>query len=98
MHQFSYAPIVQLIYSQTLTRFIEGVSTQKLKYVIVEDSDYDTINIGMTKSSKYSGHDPAAAAQLATPHPDDLKADIEKLENWRSAVEARKASVEARRK
>jgi len=90
--------VEEVLLQGAVTRFVEGVSTQKLKYVVVEDSDYDAINIGMTKSSKYSGHDPAAAAQLATPHPDDLKVDIEKLENWRSAVEARKASVEARRK
>lgn len=90
--------VEEVLFQGTVTRFIEGVSTQKLRYVVVEDSDYDAINAGMTKSSKFSGHDPAAPAQLATPHPSDLRADIEKLETWRASVESRKAIVEGRRK
>jgi AAA domain len=90
--------VEEVLFQGVVTRFIEGVSTQKLKYVIVEDSDYETINAGMTRSSKFSGHDPASSAQLPTLHPEDLKADIEKLETWRASVEVRKAKVEARRK
>jgi ABC-type lipoprotein export system ATPase subunit len=90
--------VEEVLLQGAVTRFIEGVSTQKLRYVLVEDSDYEAINIGMTKSSKFSGHDPATSAHLPTPHPDDLKADIEKLESWRASVEGRKAAVEARRK
>jgi hypothetical protein len=90
--------VEEVLLQGAVTRFTEGVSTQKLKYVIVEDSDYEAINIGMTKSSKFSGHDPARVAQLPTPHPDDLRDDIDKLEKWRAGVEARKAIVEARRK
>jgi hypothetical protein len=95
---------LQVVEHGTQCRRIDGrrvarpISTQKLKYVIVEDSDYEAINIGMTKSSKFSGHDPARVAQLPTPHPDDLRDDIDKLETWRAAVEARKSAVEARRK
>lgn len=90
--------VEEVLLQGAVTRFVEGVSTQKLKYVIVEDSDYEAINIGMTKSSKFSGHDPAMPANLPTPHPDELKADIDKLENWRAAVEGRKTAIEARRK
>jgi hypothetical protein len=90
--------VEEVLLQGAVTRFIEGVSTQKLKYVIVEDSDYEAINIGMTKCSKFSGHDPATPANLPTPHPDELKADIDKLENWRATVEGRKGAVEARRK
>lgn len=90
--------VEEVLLQGAVTRFAEGVSTQKLKYVIVEDSDYEAINIGMTKSSKFSGHDPARVAQLPTPHPDDLRDDIDKLETWRARVEMRKAAVEARRK
>lgn len=90
--------VEEVLLQGAVTRFIEGVSTQKLKYVVVEDSDYDAINVGMTKSSKFSGHDPATSAHLATPHPNDLKDDIDKLEAWRAFVETRKLAVEARRK
>lgn len=90
--------VEEVLLQSTVTRFTEGVSTQRLKCVIVEDSDYEAINIGMTKSSKYSGHDPARAAQLPTPHPDNLRDDIENLEAWRKRVERRKVAIEARRK
>ena len=90
--------VEEVLLQGAVTRFTEGVSTQKLKSVIVEDSDYKVINIGMTKSSKFSGHDPARIAQLPTPHPDSLRDDIETLEAWRASVEKRRAAIEARRK
>ena len=90
--------VEEVLLQNTVTRFEEGVSTQRLRGVVVEDGDYDSVNVGMTKSSKFSGHDPAMAAHLPTPHPDELRDDIGKLETWRASVEARKSIVEARRK
>lgn len=90
--------VEEVLLQGTVTRFTEGISTSMLRYVVVEDTDYEAINTGMTKCSKYSGHDPARVAQLATPHPDDLREDIDKLEEWRASVEKRKVAVEARRK
>ena len=87
-----------MLLQSTVTRFEEGVSTLRLRGVVVEDGDYDSVNVGMTKSSKFSGHDPAMAAHLPTPHSDELRDDIDKLETWRASVEARKSIVEARRK
>ena len=90
--------VEEVLLDNTVVRFDEGVSTQRLKGVVVEDSDYHEVNAGMTKSSKFSGHDPAMAAQIPTPHPDELRDDIDKLETWRVSVETRKAAVQARRK
>lgn len=90
--------VEEVLFQGTVMRFAEGVSTQKLRYVIVEDGDYEAINAGMTKSSKFSGHDAAMSAQLTTPHHDELRDDINKLEAWRASVEARKSAVEGRRK
>lgn len=90
--------VEEVLLQSTVTRFEEGVSTQRLRGVVVEDGDYDAVNAGMTKSSKFSGHDPAMAAHLPTPHPDELRDDIDKLETWRASVEARKSAIEARRK
>lgn len=90
--------VEEVLLGGTVTRFNEGISTLKLKEVEVEDADYDAVAIGMTKSSKYSGHDPATAAHLGTPNPDDLREDIKKLEDWRANVEKRKAATRVRRK
>ncbi len=89
--------VEEVLFAGVVTRFGEGVSTHMLRFVTVEDSDYKEIDVGMTRCSKFSGHDPAAAAQLPTPHPDILKADIEKLETWRLSVVNRKDAVKDRR-
>lgn len=88
--------VEEVLLQGAVQRFDEGVSTQKLSYVIVEDGDYSAIEAGMSKSSKFA-HDPAAGIHLPSPHPDELLTDIETLEAWRKAVEARKDSVRARR-
>ena len=80
----------------TVTRFNEGISTQKLSYVIVEDDDYKKIDAGMTKCSKFA-HDPALGAHLPTPSPDELLADIEMLNAWRTLVDKRREEVRKRR-
>jgi len=45
----------------------------------------------MKKCSKWlPGHDQAAAARAAVPEPDELKADIDVLENWVAAIRRRR--------
>ena len=89
--------VEEVLFQGAVTRFNEGISTKLLRYVVVEDADYKKIDSGMTKSSKFSGHDSAAAAHLPTPHPDELSADIEALETWRKTVDSRKDAISARR-
>lgn len=88
--------VEEVLFQGAVTRFDEGISTQKLSYVVVEDLDYAVIEAGMTKCSKFA-HDPALGAHLPTPHPNDLLADIESLETWRKSVEIRKDAIRARR-
>jgi len=88
--------VEEVLLQGAVTRFDEGVSTQKLSYVVVEDSDYVTIEAGMTKSSKFA-HDPALGALLPTPSPIELSDDIEALETWRKSVESRKDTIHSRR-
>jgi len=88
--------VEEVLFQGTVTRFGEGISTQKLSYVVVEDVDHKTIHAGMTKSSKFA-HDPALGVHLPTPHPDELLADVETLEGWRKSVESRKEAIRARR-
>lgn len=88
--------IEEVLFQGTVTRFGEGISTKQLSYVEVDDTDYTVIEAGMTKSSKFA-HDPAMAAHLPTPHPDEILADIEALETWRKSIEKRKEGVRARR-
>ena len=90
--------VEEVLLQGVVTRFKEGISTQPLPGVTVEDNDVKAVDVGMTKSSKFSGHDPAAYAQLPTPDPSELLTDIERLEAWRKAVVARADATKARRK
>ena len=90
--------IEEVLFAGTVMRFSEGISTQKLKEVEVQDDDYRAVTAGMTKCSKFSGHDGAAQANVPTPPPEDLLADIEAFETWRMDVESRKNGIRTRRK
>lgn len=88
--------IEEVLLFGTVTRFEEGISTQKLRSVSVEDDDYKKIEAGMTKCSKFA-HDPAMGAHLPTPTPEELSEDIEQLNAWRGEVEKRRESIRKRR-
>src|SRR5450830_11624 len=88
--------IEEVLLFGTVTRFEEGISTQKLRSVIVEDEDFKKIDAGMTKCSKFA-HDPAMGAHLPTPTPDELSDDIEQLNAWRGDVEKRREAIRKRR-
>lgn len=90
--------IEEVLLQSTITRFGEGISTQRLREVVVEDEDYFTIEEGMSRCSKYAAHDGAAMANVATPEPEELKADVEKLDIWRDKIEKRKDGIRKRRK
>jgi hypothetical protein len=62
----------EVLFNDAVQRFGEGVSTQRLKSVIVTDDDYREVEAGMTKSSKFE-HDAAiAVGRLPVPDPDEL--------------------------
>jgi len=89
--------IEEVLFNGVIQRFGEGVSTQKLKAVVVTDDDYNQIEAGMSKSSKFE-HDAASpVGRLPIPDPEDLLADIESLELFRATVDKRnKQGIPAR--
>lgn len=89
--------VEEVLFQGVISRFGEGISTKMLRYVVVEDSDNEVINAGMTRCSKFE-HDGALRAQVPVPTPTELKVDIESLETWRASVELRKLVVENRRR
>jgi hypothetical protein len=81
--------VEEVLLNGAVQRFGEGVSTQRLKAVVVTDDDYKQIEGGMSKSSKFE-HDAASpVGRLPVPEPDELLADIECLEAFRAAVDKR---------
>lgn len=89
--------IEEVLFNESIQRFGEGVSTLRLKRVVVTDDDYRKIDAGMTKSSKFE-HDAAMrVGRLPVPDPDELSGDIERLDTWRKAVILRREQVAAAR-
>jgi energy-coupling factor transporter ATP-binding protein EcfA2 len=73
-------------------RFRKGVETNKLKKVMVEQADIETVERNMAKCSNYTGHDGALDAVPTLPLPAELLEDINALDTWREAIERRKNS------
>lgn len=89
--------IEEVLFNEAIQRFGEGVSTQRLRQVLVTDDDYRAIDAGMTKSSKFE-HDAAmGVGRLPIPAPDELRKDIDTLDDWRKSVMDRRKVVSATR-
>jgi energy-coupling factor transporter ATP-binding protein EcfA2 len=81
--------VEEVLLNGVVQRFGEGVSTQRLKAVLVTDDDYNQVEAGMSKSSKFE-HDAASpVGRLPIPDPDELAADVERLERFRATVDQR---------
>ncbi|RMV29339.1 hypothetical protein ALP12_200503 [Pseudomonas savastanoi pv. phaseolicola] len=89
--------VEEVLLNGSVQRFGEGVSTQRLKSVVVIDDDYLEVEAGMSKSSKFE-HDAAMViGRLPIPEPDELEQDIEKLSAWRLTLDKRlKETAKAR--
>ena len=84
--------IEEVLLNGVVWRFKPGISTQSLREVAVEHSDYLAIQNGMGKCSKYA-HDGAAQAQVAPPPPQELLDDIVMLDTWRQTVVGRRTQL-----
>ena len=89
--------VEEMLFAKTVLRFQKGVSTNLLRYVMVEDTDWDEVEPAMTHCSKYA-HDAAAEMNPPTPTPEDFGKDIEALDAFRKRVDERNKSTEKRRK
>lgn len=89
--------VEEVLLRQVVLRFRKGVETQRLAGVVVEDSDYEAIDAGMSKCSNYA-HDKAMEGGIAMPEPDELLADIVGLDDWRAKTHERAEQTAKKRK
>lgn len=90
--------VEELLLGKVVERFNTDVRTQSLKGVIVDDEDYKKVFWAMKRVSERSGHDMAAARNVPVPKPDDLKADLKAIDDYRLSVDKRRQDTEKRRK
>lgn len=89
--------IEEVLLQNVVLRFRKGIETQRLRRVTVEDSDFSTVENGMTKCSKYC-HDTASICGITIPDPAELLEDINSLDEWRLSIIKRSEVTDKRRK
>jgi CHAT domain-containing protein len=86
--------IEEVLLCKIVERYRPGVQTLPIaKIADVTDEDCRQVEVAMTKCSRWlPGHDQAAAARAPIPGPDELKIDIEALENWVFSIRKRRGT------
>lgn len=69
--------VEESVLNETVVRFRPGVSTQRLRAVVVEDAHYEAIHEAMARCSHFAAHDTSSDANTSTPTADELREDIE---------------------
>lgn len=90
--------IEEVLLNKAIERFKQGIETQRLQAVTIEDQDYVEIYKGMANCSKWlPGHDQAAAVGTTIPSPDYMNQELQNLEAFRSRVEGRLKQIQKQR-
>ena len=84
--------VEELLLNDSVRRFRRSIETNRLsKLSDIKSEDIELIEAAMTKCSKYlRGHDKAAAINEPVPAPAELRADVERLDNWVSGMRKRR--------
>lgn len=84
--------VEEVLLNGIVERFRNSVQTKRIgKIADITDEDYKTVEIAMTKCSKWlPGHDQAAAAIEDHPEPAELRRDIEALDTWVKSIISRR--------
>ena len=82
----------EVLLGGVVERYRAGIQTQQIgKISDITPEDCNAVEVAMTKSSKWlPGHDQAPAAKQDIPEPEELRQDVEALENWVSAIRKRR--------
>ena len=82
----------EVLLGGVVERYRPSVQTRQVALISdITEEDCKGVESAMTKCSKWlPGHDNAAAAAAETPEPASLKADIDALESWVTAIRKRR--------
>lgn len=86
--------IEEILFAGVVGRFRPNIATMKLRAAHVDKSDYEAVYAGMTRCSKYSGHDQSAGVPADLPKFADVKADLDKLSAYVTAANTRRKALE----
>ncbi|MHC6157662.1 AAA family ATPase [Bradyrhizobium elkanii] len=86
--------IEEILFAGVVGRFRPNVSTMKLRAARIEKADYEAVYAGMTRCSKYSGHDQSIGVPVDLPKWDAIKADLDTLAAFAGAADKRRKALE----
>ena len=89
--------VEELLLGKVVERYGTDVKTQSIRHVAVEDSDHQEIFWAMKCVSEYSGHDTAVAQPVSLPSHEDMRRDLDRLDQYRSKLRARAKETIRRR-
>ncbi|MDO8727920.1 MAG: AAA family ATPase [Candidatus Methanoperedens sp.] len=83
--------IEEILLGGVVERYRQSIQTQRAKHLTdITEEDCKTLESGMTKCSRWTGHDQAPAENVSVPNPDELSQDIEALEDWVNTISKRR--------
>ncbi len=92
------AAIEEYLFNKVVQRFHAEVKTQRLNEVVIGKSDYDAIDEGMSKCSKwFLGHDLSKKIVDNRPAPSELQEDVKKLKDFVSIINTRRKTTKVMR-
>ncbi len=84
--------VEEVLLGGVVERYRKDIQTQRIGVIAdITADECKAVEIAMTKCSKWlPGHDQAPAAKQDVPEPDELKHDIDALENWVKMIRERR--------
>jgi ABC-type phosphate transport system ATPase subunit len=86
--------IEEVLFSGVIGRFRPNVATMRLRSARIEQADYEAVYAGMSRCSKFSGHDQSAGVPPDLPLFSDLEKDLNELRTFFDAADKRRKDLE----
>ena len=86
--------IEEILFAGVIGRFRPNVATLKLRAARVEKSDYEAVFSGMTRCSKFSGHDQSIGVPVDLPKFETIRTDVDALGSFVAGADSRRRALE----
>src|SRR6266436_5786381 len=86
--------IEEVLFAGVIGRFRPNVATMRLRSARIEQADYEAVYAGMSRCSKFSGHDQSAGVPPDLPLFLDMEEDLNKLRAFFNAADKRRKELE----
>ncbi|MCC8968932.1 AAA family ATPase [Bradyrhizobium brasilense] len=86
--------VEEILFAGVVGRLRPNVATMRLRAAHVDKADYEAVYGGMTRCSKFSGHDQSVGVPPDLPKFTDIKVDLDKLTAFVTTANARRKALE----